>query len=250
VSPRRPAIWLTAGVIVAALLVAGCGDGTKDLKVSAAASLRGAFTRFGSSFGHATFSYAGSDQLAAQIRAGARPDVFASANTKLPDALFASGLVERATPFATNRLVLAVPSHGAHVSSLADVARPGTRLVVGTSSVPVGAYTVTVLSRLGPLGRTIGTRVRSQEPSVDGIVAKLVTGSADAGYLYATDVQASHGALRALTLPASARPRVTYAAAVVRGAAQPARARKFIAGLLTGAGRAALATAGFGPPPA
>jgi molybdate transport system substrate-binding protein len=217
--------------------------------VSAAASLRKAFTRYGSSFGHASFSFAGSDELAAQIRAGARPDVFASADTSLPLALYAAHLVQRPVAFATNRLVLAVPASGARVSSLADLARPGVTIAIGAPTVPVGAYTLKVLRRLGALGRTIEARVRSREPSVDGIVGKLTTGAVDAGFLYITDVKASAGELRALELPAQARPAVVYAAAVVDGAAHPALARRFVAGLLTGQGSAALAAAGFGPPP-
>ena len=54
-------------------------------------------------------SFAGSDELAAQIRQGVKPDVFASANTKLPDELFEEGLVEKPVVFAANELVLAVP---------------------------------------------------------------------------------------------------------------------------------------------
>jgi hypothetical protein len=34
------------------------------------------------------FSFAGSDVLAAQIRADAKPDVYAATNTTLPDALY------------------------------------------------------------------------------------------------------------------------------------------------------------------
>ncbi len=237
-----------ASILALALSVAACG-GTSDLRVSAAASLRAALTRYGASFGHTSFSYAGSDQLAAQIRAGARPDVFASASTALPDALYAAGLVERPVAFATNRLVLAVPSHGARVSALADLGRPGVRIAIGAPSVPVGAYTLEVLARLGPEGHSIQAHVRSREPSVDGIVGKLATGAVDAGFLYITDVAATHGALRAIELPRSAQPTVVYAAAVVRGAKQPARARKFVAGLVSGPGAAALAAVGFGPPP-
>ena len=37
----------------------------------------------------ASYSFAGSDALAAQIEQGVKPDVFASANTKLPDGLYA-----------------------------------------------------------------------------------------------------------------------------------------------------------------
>ena len=88
--------------------------------MSAAASLKSAFTEYGEQFqdADARFSFAGSDELAAQIEQGVKPDVFAAANTKLPDALYAKGLVEKPTVFAGNRLVLAVPADGSKVGSL------------------------------------------------------------------------------------------------------------------------------------
>ena len=89
--------------------------------MSAAASLKKALTAYDSD---ASFSFAGSDELAAQIRQGVKPDVFASANTKLPDELYAEGLVEKPVVFAGNRLVLAVPADGATIASLDDLERP------------------------------------------------------------------------------------------------------------------------------
>ena len=41
-------------------------------------------------------SFAGSDELAAQIRQGAKVDVYAAANTRLPDELYDEGLLEQA----------------------------------------------------------------------------------------------------------------------------------------------------------
>ena len=69
------------------------GGGTPPLTVSAAASLKTAFTDYGKQFqdADAKFSFAGSDELAAQIEQGVKPDVFAAANTKLPDALYDEG---------------------------------------------------------------------------------------------------------------------------------------------------------------
>ena len=91
--------------------------------MSAAASLKKAFTDYGKQFkdADARFSFAGSDELAAQIEQGVKPDVYAAANTKLPDELYAKGLVEKPTVFAGNRLVLAVPADSAKVTSLEDL---------------------------------------------------------------------------------------------------------------------------------
>ncbi len=119
------------GVLLAAvaLVATACGgdddqaavdEGKPQLTVSAAASLKQAFTEYGKRFSGASarFSFAGSDELAAQIRQGVKPDVYAAANTKLPEELHAEGLVEMPTVFAGNRLVLAVTAQDAKVASL------------------------------------------------------------------------------------------------------------------------------------
>ena len=247
---------LAALFATAALAAAGCGaDGTGgrgEVVVSAATSLKSAFTSYGERFGEAEaqYSFAGSDELAAQIRAGARPDVFAAANTRLPDELFARGLVERPRVFASNRLVLAVPAEATKVRSLDDLAKRDVTLVVGARSVPIGAYTRRVLGRLAPATRdAILANVRSNEPDVGGISAKLTQGAADGGFLYATDVVATNGRLEAIELPARLQPQVAYAAAIVTGAEHRAAAQAFVAGLLAGAGAGALKEAGFEPPP-
>ena len=79
-----------------------------------------------------------------------RPDVFAAANTKLPDALAAEGSLEQPVVFASNRLVLAVPADGAKVESLEDLERPGVTIVIGAEGVPVGDYTREVLDAARP----------------------------------------------------------------------------------------------------
>jgi len=242
---------------ILALGVAGCGssddDDRGDVLVSAATSLKTAFTSYGEQFddADAQFSFAGSDELAAQIRTGAKPDVFASANTKLPDQLFDQGLVERPRVFAANRLVLAVPADDAKVRSLGELGKQGVTIAIGSPGVPIGAYTRKVLDRLGAAERkAILANVRSEEPDVGGISAKLGQGAADAGFLYVTDVAATNGRLKAIELPAALQPEVAYGVAVVKGAPHRKAAQAFVAGLLDGAGQAALKNAGFAPPPA
>src|ERR1044072_6199048 len=109
--------------LVAGLAVAGCGSSNDDLLVSAATSLKAAITSYGEQFdaANAQFSFAGSDELAAQIRSGAKPAVFAAANTKRPDLLNKEGSVEQPKVFAANRLVLAVPADATKVDSLDDL---------------------------------------------------------------------------------------------------------------------------------
>ena len=249
---------MLVAAIALAGAISGCGSDNETsaqpprLTVSAAASLKDAFDAYARTLdeARARFSFAGSDELAAQIRRGVKPDVYAAANTRLPDVLFDEGLVERPVEFAGNRLVLAVPAGSERVRSLDDLSEPGVKLVVGAASVPVGSYTREVLARL-PRGpeRAILANVRSNESDVKGVVAKLAQGAADAGFVYVTDVKAAGGRLEAIELPTNLRPSVAYAAAVVKGSEEPALAADFIEGLLDGEGLAAMRAAGFEPPP-
>lgn len=255
--------FVGAVAVVLAIAVTACGTDDKGssgstsgdsrpIVVSAAASLQKAFTDYGNGVAGPAprFSFAGSDELAAQIRQGVKPDVFASANTKLPDALNAAGLVGKPTVFAGNRLVLATPAKSPKVSSLAGVARPGVKLAVGSPTVPIGSYTEKVLARLAPAQRRkLLANVRSREPDVKGIVGKLTQGAVDAGFVYITDVTASKGALKAIELPPALTPSTAYGVVVVNGAKNPVAARRFIAGLVRGRGQRALRAAGFEPPP-
>jgi molybdate transport system substrate-binding protein len=260
----RAGRWLGVLLALVALAVVGCGDddgssgssggGDKkpQLTVSAAASLKAAFTEYGKQFPDADvrFSFAGSDELAAQIEQGVKPDVYAAANTKLPDELYSKALVEKPTVFAGNELVLAVPADGDKVSSLDDLTKEGVKIAIGQEDVPVGSYTRTVLDKLpAKQSEAILANVRSEEPDVAGITGKLTQGAVDAGFLYASDVAATDGAVKAIDLPDDLQPEVAYGAAVVKGAKQPQLAQQFIDGLLDGAGAQALDDAGFLPPP-
>jgi molybdate transport system substrate-binding protein len=241
---------LRAGAAALALVAAGCGGESGDaLRVAAAASLEPAFSRYlaAERGGRARLSLGGSDEVAAQVRAGARPDAIAVADARIAQRLFRDGRVERPLRFASNRVVLAAPA-GGRVRSLADATEPGVSVAVGAPGVPVGDYARAGLRRLGgPVARALEANVRSQEPDVAGIVAKLARGAADAGFVYATDVRAARGRLREVALPPRARATAVYAAAVVRGARHPARAREFVRGLRAAQGRRALRAAGFEP---
>jgi molybdate transport system substrate-binding protein len=238
------------------LLAVGCGGGEGErptVVVAAAASLTEALEACADDAAEELdaglrFSFAGSDELAAQIRQGVEIDVFAAANAELPRRLHAEGMLEEPVEFATNELVLAVPADG-KVRSFSQAAEPGVVLVTGSGSVPVGAYTEAALVRLPHAqAEAIRANVRSREPDVKGIVGKLLQGAADAGFVYATDVRAAGDALESIPLPAHAQPVVTLAAGVVSAAREPELARRFVEGLRQGPCADALAASGFGEP--
>ena len=194
-------------------------------------------------------SFAGSDELAAQIRQGVKPDVFASANTKLPDELYEEGLVEKPVVFAANELVLAVPADGT-VTSLDDLAKPGVTIAMGAESVPVGSYTRKVLDGLPAEQRkAILANVRSNEPDVAGVVGKVAQGAVDAGFVYVTDVEAAGGELKASSSPRTSSPRSRTVSPWSRARSTPSRRSSSSTGCCREPGREALDQAGFLPPP-
>ena len=230
---------------VAAAVLGGCGEGDERPVVAAASSLRVALAEVGG----ARIAFGGSDELAAQIRTGARIDVFVAAGTVLPAALRADGLTEAPVPVATNELVVAVPARGGGVRRLADLSRPGVRVALGARAVPVGDLARDVIERLGDRAAAgIARNVVSEEPDVAGVVAKVAQGAVDAGFVYATDVRATPD-VRALPLPAATQPRLAYAAAVVSAGRHRDAARAYVRSLERGEGARALRAAGFGPPP-
>lgn len=222
----------------------GSRSDARDLVVFAAASLTDVFRLVEPTAG---FNFAGSDQLATQIREGARADVYAAASPAYPARLRNEGLVEEPVRFATNRLVLIVPrSNPARIDAVEDLGHPGVKLVVGAPSVPVGDYTRKVLAALG--AAEVLERVVSEEQDVRGVIGKVALGEADAGFVYATDVASAGDKVRAIVLASGVQPGVSYMIAVCASAPHPDAARAFVAKLLGAEGRRALADAGFGLP--
>jgi len=237
---------LVLAALAAALVLAPVGGAGSSARVTvyAASSLTEALPRIDP---RPSYSFAGSNQLAFQIKQGAPADVFASASPSYTQALYREGLVERPRTFASNALVLAVPrSNPAGLRSVFDLRDKNVRLVVGSAAVPVGDYTRRVLRRLG-LSSALD-KVVSQEPDVKSIVGKVALGEADAGFVYRTDVRAASDRLRAIAIPAWAQPAVRYEVVVVRASRHRAEARRFVAALATPRARRLLRQAGFTVP--
>ncbi len=236
---------------LAVVLAVGCGgddDGggsdASGATVFAAASLTEVFEDLAPD---AKFNFAGSDELALQIEEGAPADVYAAASPKYPDELFVAELVEEPQIFATNALVLIVPSDNpAGIESVADLAEPGVKLVIGAEGVPVGDYTRTVLENMGE--SDVLDNVVSNEDDVKAVVAKVAQGEADAGFVYVTDVGPVGEDVETIDLPEEAQAQVEYPIAVVSDAENSEAAQAFVDLVLSDRGREALEAAGFGVP--
>jgi molybdate transport system substrate-binding protein len=238
---RLGLVFCLAGLLA---LPAAAGVGASKVTVYAAASLTEVFPKIDPA---ERYSFAGSDQLAFQIRQGAPADVYAAASPKYPDKLYRQGLVLKPVVFATNTLVLIVPaSNPARIRSVFDLKKRGIKLVIGQKGVPIGDYTRKILGNLGLSG--VLSHAVSQEADVKGIVGKVVLGQADAGFVYLTDAKPVARKVGVVRLPARAQPQVKYEIAVVKASANRPAAAAFVTRVLGKKGRAALAAAGFGLP--
>jgi molybdate transport system substrate-binding protein len=237
-------VFAAVFAVVALVLPSATGAGG-SFTVYAAASLTEVFPKIDKK---PRYSFAGSDQLALQIRQGAPVDVYASASPKYTQLLYHDGLVRKPVTFATNKLVVIVPkSNPAGVYSVYDLRRNGVKVVIGDQGVPIGSYTRTLLDTLG-IKDAVLRNVVSQETDVKGIVAKVALGEADAGFVYVTDSRPVASRVKKVLLPAWAQPPIRYQVAVVSSTSRRVEARSFVNKLLSKRGRLLLKRAGLGLP--
>ena len=257
------------GVLIAATValgLAGCASAapeapkapiaTQDspegsITVFAAASLKGTFTDLAEQFEAANpettveLNFAGSADLVTQITEGAPADVFASADEKNMAKLTDADLVDgEPVDFATNVLEIAVPpTNPGAIETFGDLAAPGVKLVICAPEVPCGAATVTVEQASGVTLSPV-----SEESSVTDVLGKVLSGEADAGLVYVTDVIAAGDAVDGIEFDESAEAVNTYPIAALTDADASDVAAAFVAFVTGEPGRAVLTAAGFGLP--
>ena len=235
--------------------LAACGSDEKPdkttLTVFAAASLNGTFTEIGKQFEAkhddvtVRFNFGGSADLVAQLGQGAPADVFASADTANMDKATAADLVAgEPRDFATNSLEIATPPENpAAVRSLDDLSRAALKVVLCAAEVPCGAVAHEVERRSG-----IEIKPVSEEQSVTDVLGKVISGEADAGLVYVTDVKASGDAVKGIGFPESSAAVNTYPIAIVKDTKTADLAQAFVDFVTGSTGRGVLDAAGFGTP--
>ena len=259
---------LIAVLLLTVFLVGECRPGNAEqrramtLTVFAAASLTDAFSSIEQAYEaqhpdvDVVLNLAGSQHLAQQLRLGAPGDVFASADPVQMDVAVEAGRVapDAPQPFARNRLVVVTPrGNPAGVERLADLARPGMRIVLADEAVPAGRYARQVLEKAtGGSGysadfqeQALGNVV-SFEQNVRAVLTKIELGEADAGVVYATDARRSEQIHR-LPIPGSLNVTATYPIAPVRDGPHAEAASSFVRFVLGARGQQILVRHGFVP---
>jgi molybdate transport system substrate-binding protein len=240
---------------VAAIVVLSCGalaaraqdPGTRpsaaapsapaaELSVYAAASLRDALQEIaprceGPAGVRFVFNFGGSNDLARQILAANKADIFFSADEAWMDRVARDGLVDAASrrSLLSNRLVVVVPegSRLAIVSASSLTAAQVKRLALANpDAVPAGRYAKAWLDRAGVWeqvrGRVVGF------PDVRATLAAVESGAVDAGVVYSTDARIAHHARVAYEVPAGDSPAIVYALAAMKDRPGIAAARRAI----------------------
>jgi molybdate transport system substrate-binding protein len=256
----RGALAVTATGMLGAPLSAAEPPG---VTVFAAASLREAFEAAAPAFTKqtrmkVTYVFGGSDTLVTQLKQGAQGDVFASANEAQMKVASDGGLLaEPARTFVKNHLVVIVPKQNpGKIENVADLAKPGTKVVLAASSVPVGNYARAAFRRLNgangfpaDFGGFVERNVVSNELDVKAVATKISLGEGDAGVVYATDVTPSIAPkVSTIAFPPGSAPEAVYPIAPLKAAPNAAGARAFVAFVLSPAGQASLHTRGFAAP--
>ncbi|MDJ0314341.1 molybdate ABC transporter substrate-binding protein [Arthrobacter sp. H35-D1] len=270
--PRRLRLGaVAAGAAVLALGLSGCGPAATSpsagpdsnatenataelsgtLNVYAAASLKQTFTELAHEFEaknphvKVSLSFDGSSTLVTQITQGAPADVFASADSANMKKLSNAGLAKDSpVDFASNVLTLVVPpGNPANITTFADAAKPGVKLVVCAPQVPCGAA-----AQADAAGAGLTLSPVSEELSVTSVLGKVTSGEADAGLVYVTDAITEGDKVRSIPLTLANTTINRYPIAAVSTTKVPELAQGFIALVTDSEGQKVLKNAGFGAP--
>jgi molybdate transport system substrate-binding protein len=225
-----------------------------QILVFAAASLTNVLDQISAAYTQQTkqtvkFSYAASSALARQLEAGARADVFFSADLEWMDYVQARGLIDRTTRrnVVGNRLALVAPADSkielkvAPGFALAAALRNG-RLATGDpESVPVGKYARSALTSLGVWNDVADRLVRAD--NVRSALAFVARGETPLGIVYETDAKIEKRVRVVDFFPTDSHPPIVYPVAVT-ASARPA-ARQFVEFLQSAPARVAFENHGF-----
>jgi molybdate transport system substrate-binding protein len=267
-------VLLAIGVVAALMLgLLGCGSSgststtaaasattakPQTLTVSAASSLKDAFTEIGKAFDAAnncktTFNFAASGTLQKQIEGGAPVDVFASAAMKQVTALTDKQLADVASvrEFAGNEIVLVVPTNSTlGLTRFQDLTKANVgKITYGDPKVaPNGVAAEQILTKVGILSILKSKIVYAAD--VSQALTYVKSGEVDAGIVFASEATSAGDKVKVIAkADQSWYTKVVYPAVLVSASEKKELGQKFIDYLMSSDGQAILAKYGFLPAP-
>lgn len=227
------------------------GGGQSPVVVSAAASLTEVLERMAAAYERQSgerviLNVGASNTLARQIAAGARVDLFVSADEAQMDAVAAYIDASSRVALLSNQLAIAVPAdRPRRFSSARDLAARAVRRVAlgDPAAVPAGVYAKAYLEKLGIWAEIARKVVPSG--SVRLALAAVENGAADAAMVYKTDIAIARRTREAFVVPAAEGPRIVYPAAVIRGGHNAGGGRRFLEFLQSAEAALVFERAGF-----
>ena len=192
-----------------------------EIVVYAAASLRDVLTELAPAAGRATgtrlvFNFGGSGDLARQIVAANKADIFFSADESWMERVAGAGLVDagsRCTPLS-NQLAVVVPADSAlQISAAENLAAAAVRrlALANPEAVPAGKYAKAWLESEGQWDAVAARVVTALD--VRATLAAVESGAVDAGIVYRTDAAISGRVRVAFVVPQGKGEPVSYALA-------------------------------------
>jgi molybdate transport system substrate-binding protein len=247
-----------------------------DIRVFIASSLVHAVANMTADFEkanncHLIINSDSSSSLYTQITAGSPDDVFMSADQKWTKQLNNSGLLfnNNYLNFTTNSLAVIISEGNPKgITSLADMAKPGVKLVLADPTIPSGAYTNTTFWKIdstwGKIGNaafvssgsyinynySVHQNVANYQLTVEQVVGavSLNLGTADAGVVFVSDAvwgNMTSAQVQFMQIPADVNTRGTFGIAVVAQTTHADLAQKFMDYWLSTQGQAILTQFGF-----
>lgn len=194
------------------------------------------------------FNFDSSGTLKTQIEEGADCDLFLSAAQKQMNALEEENLINADTriDLLENKVVLAVPEgNPADIQSFEDIGTDKCKLVaLGNEDVPVGSYSIEILTNLGILDELESGNKITYGSNVKEVITQVKEAAADCGIVYATDAF-SAGLETVDQATAEECRQVIYPAALTASTAHAEEAQAFLDYLTTDDAAAIFESVGF-----
>ena len=169
------------------------------------------------------FQNGGSSDLVNKLSEGAPADLLLTASKKTMDKAISDGTVKDPKVLATNVMVMVVPKgNPGNIHSIEDLQNED-RFVLCDPQVPCGDISSQIIEE-----NNLDVKPASQEQQVADVLGKVVSGEANAGWVYSTDAVAAGDDVEVIEIPDAEKFANQILGAVSAEAEHPEEAQKVL----------------------